>query len=134
MILFTRDTAVCRRLARGAWLTALALYFGLLFLSLGYLGPYWAFLYWSAAAFPLFLLTCYWLYRARGGIPSRLFTLVLTAWASVFLLFWLGDLGDGTTILFWVAFVLTGALPLLITWGLLRQVTNTLAEGPHAAA
>jgi hypothetical protein len=133
MSVLTHDTPACRRLARGAALAALILYLGLLVLSLGYLGPYWAFVYWSAAAIPVFILSWYWLYRARGSLPFRLLVLILTAWMSVFLLIWLGDLGDGTTILFWVAFALTGALPLLITWALLRQIDSPPPDAQAAA-
>ena len=134
MNLFTNDATSCRRLARGTWLATLVLYFGLLFLSLGYFGPYWAFVYWSVAALPLFLLTWNWLYRARGKTPSRLFTLVLAAWAAAFLLILLGNLREDPAILFWIAFVATGALPLLITWGLLRAVGDPADTAPNAAA
>jgi hypothetical protein len=128
------DTTQCRRLARGAWLGSLALYLILIYLSLGILGPYWAFLYWSVPAIPLFGLTWFWLYRARSRVPVRLLVLSLVAWCSIFLLFWVGELRNAPSLYFWVAFVSTGVFPMLLTWALLRQIDHTDERHREAAA
>src|SRR2546425_3988388 len=65
------DNPTCRRVAQVAWTIALGWFLVLILLSFGWVGPFWAFLWWSVPALPLFGLTWYWHNRTRARSINR---------------------------------------------------------------
>jgi hypothetical protein len=115
---------VCRVLAFGAWTLLGAGYVLGQFAFLGWVGPAPAFIYWSAAGIPLFVLTEIWL-RGRARKPSsRVAVVAAVTWLTLLSVAFLDPIeklqGAGP----WAVFLGMLIFPLVLTYAVLARVED----------
>ena len=127
------DNPTCRRVAQVAWTIALGWFLVLILLSFGWVGPFWAFLWWSVPALPLFGLTWYWHSRTRAHSISGSAVSLLVVWVALLLGLLVAHPPTAGALVFWLLFIAATLFPLVTTGYALRTVRGA-ANNLSAAA